>query len=456
MASVWIDDPIVIGMEWYEDGNLKGHAVVPYKIEEAIDHKTGKVFIYDSNNLPGEVGHFISFNLETKIAKNEEYNGGNDLANVRAIKLSSVQNEKTPLRIPNLESVTSDGDLLYEDSVERHYGFYDGVFKEEIPGVTQIINWNQDEYNQFIETYYISDLNLKRELYGVDNGIATVSITRANSLVIADVQVSPNSVDEINVPVDGSSVEFISGEGTPTLSLMLNRENTEFARVVRIAGSEIESGNGVQISFSDDLTKISIINNGLPHGYDLYLEQIGSNPSSYNSLRPIVVEENSAVWITPLDWNDIDNNAILIEYDSGNDGTIESNEMMNTYNISFLPPITTMDQFNLTDGSTLPIKFTVRDRINNEFIYDDTVNVTITNSTGHLITYFTNGTGTDSVRINSEEEQYIANFQTKDYAINIGETYSVTVTFGEPDSLRGYDITYFTLIEGGKAKGKGN
>ena len=456
MSSVWIDDPMVIGMEWYVDDKFFGHAVVPYKIEEAIDHKTGKVYIYDSNNLPGEEGHFISFNLETKIAEIEEYNGGNDLATVRAIKLSSVQNEKTPLRIPNSESVTSNGDLLYEDSVARHYGFYDGVFKEEIPGVTQIINWNQDEYNQFIETYYISDLNLKRELYGVDNGIATVSITRSNSLVIADVQVSPNSVDEINVPVDGSSVEFISGEGTPTLSLMLNRENTEFARVVRIAGSEIESGNGVQISFSDDLTKISIINNGLPHGYDLYLEQIGLNPSSYNSLRPIVVEENSAVWITPLDWNDIDNNAILIEYDSGNDGTIESNEMMNTYNISFLPPITTMDQFNLTDGSTLPIKFTVRDRITNEFIYDDTVNVSITNSTGHLITYFTNGTGMDNVRINSEEEQYIVNFHTKDYAINIGETYSVTVTFGEPDSLRGYDITYFTLIEGGKAKGKGN
>jgi len=127
----------------------------------------------------------------------------------------------------------------------------------------------------------------------------------------------------------------------------------------------------------------------------------------------------------------------------------------NFYNITFLPPITTMDQFNLTDGSTLPIKFTVRDRITNEFIYDDTVNVTITNSTGHLITYFTNGTGTDSVRINSTEEQYIANFRTKDYAINVGETYTVTVTFGEVDSLRGYEITYFTLMEGGKAKGKG-
>ena len=141
-------------------------------------------------------------------------------------------------------------------------------------------------------------------------------------------------------------------------------------------------------------------------------------------------------------------------------GVIEPGEMKEilnkVYNISFLPPITTMDQFDLTDGSTLPIKFTARNSTTDEFIYDDTVNVTITNSTGHMITCFTYSTDTDSVRINSEEEQYIVNFHTKDYAINIGETYSVTVTFGEPDSLRGYDITYFTLIEGGKAKGKGN
>ncbi len=133
------------------------------------------------------------------------------------------------------------------------------------------------------------------------------------------------------------------------------------------------------------------------------------------------------------------------------------NENINSfepYNITFLPPITTMDQFKLTDGSTLPIKFTARDNETGEFIWDDTINVTITNSTGHLITYFTNGTGTDSVRINATEEQYIVNFRTRDYNLITGETYTVTVTFGEADSLRGYEITYFTLIEGGKAKGR--
>jgi len=126
----------------------------------------------------------------------------------------------------------------------------------------------------------------------------------------------------------------------------------------------------------------------------------------------------------------------------------------NFYDITFLPPIITKDQYNLKDGSTLPIKFTARNNTTDEFIYDDTVNVSITNSTGHLITYFTHGKGTDSVRINSEEEQYIVNFHSKNYDLNVGETYSITVTIGEQDSLRGYEITYFTLVDKGKGKKK--
>jgi hypothetical protein len=115
-----------------------------------------------------------------------------------------------------------------------------------------------------------------------------------------------------------------------------------------------------------------------------------------------------------------------------------------------------MDQFNLIKGSTLPIKFTARNSTTDEFIYDSTVKVNITNSTGYLIASFTKGTGANNVRINSIDEQYIVNLQTKNYALKVGETYAVTVTFGDAGALNGYELTYFTLVEGGKAKGKGN
>ena len=115
------------------------------------------------------------------------------------------------------------------------------------------------------------------------------------------------------------------------------------------------------------------------------------------------------------------------------------------YDIFFLPPITTRNTFNLKNGRTLPIKFTVRDNVTGDFIYDDTVNLTITNSTGHLIDYFTNGKGTNNIRINPTEEHYIVNFHTKDYTLNVGEKYTIKVIFGNPNNLKGYEYCIFQI-----------
>jgi parallel beta-helix repeat protein len=805
----WKQDPMVIGYMYTDDkGEAAGHAVVPYRIEESENHKTGKIFIYDSGR-PGDPNCNIMVNLTDWTGSYDS----TDLRSFRAIRLSAVKSDP---QLHDFESVTSFGHLLYTDAVGRHLGYYNGEFKDEIPDTSRIVHFGQTEGDQLSETYYISDLNLKRELYGLDDGIATVSIVRLNSLVVANVQVSPSSVDELRVPPNGSSVEFVSGEGTSTLSLMLDRENTDMARLARINISGIQSGNRLQLLFLGDNSNVSMKNQGSQKECNIYLEQIGFN-GSYGYLRDIVIEENSSIRITPLDWNDINNNLIMIEHDIGNDGTIEYTETrpsldikppssitnlystpgtswlnwtwtnppdpdfnhteiylngtvltsipapqnyynitgllpdtpyelsthtvdtsgninetwvnatartlplpdttppiitfisptdpndttlttrnwtfinvslsepgyswlewnrinesmsgsgthwyinktglvngvytyrvwvndsagnvnvsetraieidyvtdtippvititspvndttyntdsvdlnysinepttwqgystdgaanitllgnttltgftdglhiltvyandtsgnMNSttawftidttppagitnlqhtagqtwikwtwtnppdpdfnhseiylngtfqtntsaeffnatdltagteytistrtvdingninltwvndtatttdlYNITFLPPITTMDQFNLTNGRTLPIKFTSQDNDTGDFIYDDTVNVTIKNSTGHLITYFTYGTGTDSVRINTTEEQYIVNFHTRNYGLNVEETYAITVTFGEPDSPRGYEITYFTLVDKGKGKEK--
>ncbi|MCX9083988.1 MAG: cohesin domain-containing protein [Candidatus Methanoperedens sp.] len=149
-------------------------------------------------------------------------------------------------------------------------------------------------------------------------------------------------------------------------------------------------------------------------------------------------------------------NSYILSLDNNNDGIIDEyiSPIFDTYtedgyNITFLPPISTKESFNLTDGSILPIKFTTRNRSTDEFIYDSTVNVTIINSTGQVITYFTNGTGTNSVGINSIDEQYSVDFNTNDYPeLIIGEPYSLQVTFGDIDNLQGYAMAYFTLIEG--------
>lgn len=129
------------------------------------------------------------------------------------------------------------------------------------------------------------------------------------------------------------------------------------------------------------------------------------------------------------------------------------------YNVTFLLPVTTMNHYDLQACSSLLLKFTARNIGTNEFIEDSTVNVTIRNSTGQIIDYFTNSTNPGSVRINSTEEQYIADLSTLDCSeLKIGETYAIQVTFGDVNSLRGYAISYFIVVdhEGSGSSGGGS
>ena len=110
---------------------------------------------------------------------------------------------------------------------------------------------------------------------------------------------------------------------------------------------------------------------------------------------------------------------------------------------AMLPPLSTTDPYNLPYGSTLPIKFTVKDNETSEFIPDYTVNVPILNSTNHIITSFN---ATSGVLIDSDEAQYVVDLNTTNYPeLMSGETYAVSVTFGEGDGLLSYATAYFTL-----------
>ena len=112
---------------------------------------------------------------------------------------------------------------------------------------------------------------------------------------------------------------------------------------------------------------------------------------------------------------------------------------------AMLPPLSTTDLYNLSYGSTLPIGFTVRDNETYEFISDNTVNVSILNSTNYIITSFN---ATRGVLIDSEEGQYTVDFNTMNHPeLTFGETYAVSVTFGEGDALLSYATAYFILEE---------
>jgi len=217
--------------------------------------------------------------------------------------------------------------LLYTDSIGNHLGYYNGEFMSEIQGAYKV-ELAEQVGSQFPETYYISNLDLKRELHGLTNGIANVSISKPNGLVHADVQVTPNSVDELSVPIDGSSIKFISGHGTSSLGLTLDQETAAIARVFYVDGFGVESGTSVQQLFSEDLNAAGFINNGARKNYNFYLEQIGLNPSEYINPIPIEIPVNSANWATPHDWNNLAHTYIELDQDIGNDGIVDNTKIL--------------------------------------------------------------------------------------------------------------------------------
>jgi len=373
-----------------------------------------------------------------------------------------------------------------------------------------LLRFNTNPYSSQVD-YYIFEGRYERdgvsldksldpdyELFPTDNKGISIYHVKDGKIFrdpISYFDISPHEISErwYAVTLSPGHIRYIHPENiklTPfmdTNQLKLNIEEfiPEWIRIWEIKASIPSGGGGggagvpIENNLDVDLHMVSLDGKKVGMNYsagEYYVQIKGANTSGniasggYEWISvPINIGAEAYVDLTP-ELKELlrNNNSINVEvistfitYD-GSGNRMESNPItvnINSesvdsplilslpINITFLPPITTMEQFNLTDGRTLPIKFTVRNSSTNEFIYDDTVNVTITNSTGHLIAFFTNGTGTDSVRINSTEEQYIVNFHTKDYDLNVGETYTIHVTFGEADDLRGYAITHFTLVD---------
>lgn len=352
----WKNDPMVIVYAWWSDaytdtnnngqydegepyqgnGNKIGenaHAVVPYKIWESPNGGSAKVFIYDSNHPDNDNLYFV-FNLKQNTVfplidgNTGKYVGDNDnyfkINAISAVSLSSIKQK--PDRIPSFEGVTSYAHILYTDVFGNRLGYLGKEYMNNILGAYKV--WptpGQGEVNDSSETYFIpEDMNLKREIIGLNDGIATVTAFKGNSLVTVAARVSPGSVDELNIPKDGSSVGFTSGKGTSILSLMLEKQETGVAQIVRADISQIEANGAIVLSNVDGT--IVVQNHGLPRTCSLYLEQVGFSPNSDDSIKNIVIEGDSTIIVKPSDWNEIANSEIIIEHDVGSDGIVDSVE----------------------------------------------------------------------------------------------------------------------------------
>jgi len=115
---------------------------------------------------------------------------------------------------------------------------------------------------------------------------------------------------------------------------------------------------------------------------------------------------------------------ILAEDNAGNIAIERTPFNVTSYVLDWLPPVNLTKSFNL--GSTIPIKFTLHDKLNRSFVFDNSVRVEVFNPNNILIFNTTYGAGDDFVRINSTEH-YITNLHTNKTWIS--GNYTIKVNF---------------------------
>jgi hypothetical protein len=125
-------------------------------------------------------------------------------------------------------------------------------------------------------------------------------------------------------------------------------------------------------------------------------------------------------------------------------------EIIESYNIIFLPPISLFENFTLQDGATLPLKFNVTNE-DNESINDNSVLVKIYNqSLGIDHTYNASGYGNDFIRMNETEGYYIINIHTGQLNMPEG-LYDIEVSFNTAQK----EYISFELVDKSQGIGKG-
>jgi hypothetical protein len=217
------------------------------------------------------------------------------------------------------EQTASIAHLLYTDMAGNKLGYDNGVFYEQITGTgPMILAYDDENNNNLTESYYVPDTSIKMELYSNGSGTSEIDMGTPNGLIVANVTVSPTSVDEFKILNNGTGIYFDSeNDTTQSLGLMLDVETPDYTQIVNASISQIEKGGSLNLSNNNG--PISIQNNGLQRTGNLSLQQLTSTQNSSITINNIVIEADSTVNIVPSNWNDIGNSTVTIN-DFGSNG----------------------------------------------------------------------------------------------------------------------------------------
>ncbi len=232
-------------------------------------------------------------------------------------------------------------------------------------------------------------------------------------------------------------------------------------------GNSVFTGSIASYDFTvgvSDTTPPAIINNTLLQTYlknapltlDFYATDEESGVASVEAtLNGASVSSGQTVTLDQAGPNVM---TITATDNAGNTAT-ESYSFDVTYDIEWRPPIKFMNDidaytYEMQDGSTLPIKWIMRDHYGNT-VEDLSVEIEVSDrSFSDNYVTFVHGLASDNIRFDSDTGQYIVNMRTGLYTwMDVGGVYDVRI-IRNGAYLELLSPCDFTIVEKGKAKGK--
>ena len=313
---------------------IGAHSLVPYYIDSS-----NKIWVYDSNypitsDKPPYPVYHLTYDPGTHTITEDDgtvydYIGLIDFAKAIDVK-PEIPLEIVIEKLKENKLKEQKSKLLFTDNVGNKLGYDQGILKDEINGCCPMVTQTLGNNNSSAEGYYVppyySDPSIKMELYGNGSDVSEIDMITPNGLIVANVTVSPNSIDEFKILNNGTGLYFNSeNDTTQSLSLMLEVETPNYAQIVNANLSQIEKGGSFNLS--NDNGTITIQNNGLQRTGNFTIEQMISGQNSSINLTNIGIKGNSTVNIVPSNWNDLANSTVTIE-DFGSNGQVYSTEII--------------------------------------------------------------------------------------------------------------------------------
>lgn len=296
---------LIIGLT---DGNGGGHAVTPYRIEEAEDGTEARVYVYDSNE-PGDEENYITFELDA--------------------------NPTTWIYLPGMYTGSTEGSIFYYDLAELYNGSTPtfptkdssdwGLFAMKDADFSKVLIWKPggyklgydsegNFYNSMPDSYPIWGLGAESiptgyslsnaDTYYINTFEDDVGFVAMNDQAVYTVSGQTSSDDDL-VAINSSSLGYLSNDSGAKIKMTLSKIESNKAYSYELSEVSPDKYESLYISINED-SDLSVANYGTnSNTFDVKIKKETLTGGATVEALNLSIDPSSTDIIDVKDWKDL-------------------------------------------------------------------------------------------------------------------------------------------------------